>query len=141
MGGSGRPAGRALAASYADEYNTAFARPGGPVRERRDSIAAACEAAGREPIPFSVMTPVIAGRDEADLQCARDALGAVPRHGRRRAAGDPPEGWHRRARSSRSPSSCACYEEPAVRVLCQHLPHDDLEFVQILGRELAPLVA
>ena len=29
----------------------------------------------------------------------------------------------------------------ASRVLCQHQPHDDLEFVELLGRELAPLVA
>ena len=27
------------------------------------------------------------------------------------------------------------------RVLCQHMPQDDLEFVEILGRELAALVA
>ena len=36
------------------------------VRERRANIAAACEKAGREPIPFSVMTTAVVGADEAE---------------------------------------------------------------------------
>ena len=36
------------------------------VRERRANIAAACEKAGREPIPFSVMTTAVIGADEAE---------------------------------------------------------------------------
>src|SRR5919206_4802272 len=53
MGGNAGPRAAALAARFADEYNTVFATPD-EVRERRGRIVAACERAGREPIPFSV---------------------------------------------------------------------------------------
>ena len=55
VGGSARPRGAALAARWADEYNTVFASPQ-ECRERREAIAAACREQGREPIPLSVMT-------------------------------------------------------------------------------------
>jgi alkanesulfonate monooxygenase SsuD/methylene tetrahydromethanopterin reductase-like flavin-dependent oxidoreductase (luciferase family) len=64
MGGSAGPRAARLAAAYADEYNTVDPTPG-QVRERSGAIAAACEKAGREPIPFSVMFPLgddVAGR-------------------------------------------------------------------------------
>src|SRR5579863_2123776 len=67
MGGAAGPLAARLAASYADEYNTAFATLD-DVRERRARIVEACEAIGRDPIPFSLMTPVVIGRDQADLQ-------------------------------------------------------------------------
>jgi alkanesulfonate monooxygenase SsuD/methylene tetrahydromethanopterin reductase-like flavin-dependent oxidoreductase (luciferase family) len=54
MGGSAGPRAARLAGAYADEYNTVDPTVE-QVRERRTAIAAACEKAGREPIPFSVM--------------------------------------------------------------------------------------
>src|SRR4051812_40352143 len=57
MGGNAGPRAARLAARFADEYNTVFPTLA-QIRERRASIVAACEAAGREPIPFSVMTPI-----------------------------------------------------------------------------------
>jgi alkanesulfonate monooxygenase SsuD/methylene tetrahydromethanopterin reductase-like flavin-dependent oxidoreductase (luciferase family) len=54
MGGSAGPRAARLAATYADEYNTVNPSVE-EVRERRAAIAAACERAGRAPIPFSVM--------------------------------------------------------------------------------------
>ena len=57
MGGVAGPRAARLAARWADEYNTAFASPE-QVRERKTRIGAACEAAGREPIPFPVMPPL-----------------------------------------------------------------------------------
>jgi alkanesulfonate monooxygenase SsuD/methylene tetrahydromethanopterin reductase-like flavin-dependent oxidoreductase (luciferase family) len=56
MGGAAGPRAARLAAAYADEYNTVMPSVE-EARERRAAIAAACERAGREPIPFSVMTP------------------------------------------------------------------------------------
>ena len=44
-------------------------------RERKANIDAACEKAGREPIPFTVMTTCVIGADEADY----DARGARSR--------------------------------------------------------------
>lgn len=140
MGGAAGPLAARLAARWADEYNTAFADVGA-ARERRERIAEACEAIDREPIPFSVMTPVIVGTDEADLRAR------VTRSARFRGMdgeallSDPPEGWivgtlEQAAERLRELGSAG-----VSRVLCQHLPHDDLEFVEILGGELAPLVA
>ena len=60
MGGNAGPRAAALAARWADEYNTAFATLDElvPMKARVD---AACEASGREPIPFSLMTGVLVG--------------------------------------------------------------------------------
>jgi alkanesulfonate monooxygenase SsuD/methylene tetrahydromethanopterin reductase-like flavin-dependent oxidoreductase (luciferase family) len=54
MGGGAGPRAARLAAAYADEYNTVNPTAD-EVRERRAAIVAACEKAGREPIPFTVM--------------------------------------------------------------------------------------
>jgi F420-dependent oxidoreductase-like protein len=54
LGGSAGPRGAALAARWADEYNTTFTTPE-EARERRERIARACEQAGREMITFSAM--------------------------------------------------------------------------------------
>ncbi len=137
MGGAAGPLAARLAASYADEYNTAFASVE-EVRERRDRIHRACEAAGREPIPFSLMTPVVVGADDADLR-ARIARSAQFR----RVDPDmvlketPPE-WIVGTVEQVAEQLLALKEAGVSRVLCQHLPPDDLEFVELLGRELAP---
>jgi F420-dependent oxidoreductase-like protein len=57
VGGSGGPRGLALAAKWADEYNTPFASVD-RCRELRGRLDDACEKAGREPIPLSLMTPL-----------------------------------------------------------------------------------
>ena len=64
-GGNAGPRAARLAARFADEYNTVMPTLD-EVRERRANIAAACEKAGREPIPFSVMTTAVIGADEAE---------------------------------------------------------------------------
>jgi F420-dependent oxidoreductase-like protein len=57
VGGSAKPRGAALAARWADEYNTVYPSPD-EARERRERIAAACQAAGRETLTFSAMLPL-----------------------------------------------------------------------------------
>jgi alkanesulfonate monooxygenase SsuD/methylene tetrahydromethanopterin reductase-like flavin-dependent oxidoreductase (luciferase family) len=127
-------------ASYADEYNTAFATLD-EVRERRARIVEACAAIGREPIPFSLMTPVVIGRDEEDLR-ARVAH-AAPFRGmdadavRGAAAG----GWIVGTLEQAAAQLRELAAAGVSRVLCQHGPADDLDFVEIIGRELAPMVA
>jgi F420-dependent oxidoreductase-like protein len=54
LGGRAGPRAAALAARWADEYNTAMPTVE-EARERRDRIARACEQAGREMITFSAM--------------------------------------------------------------------------------------
>jgi F420-dependent oxidoreductase-like protein len=105
LGGRAGPRAAALAARWADEYNTAMATVE-ECRERRDRIAAACREIGREPIPFSVMGSFWVGLDP-------DALVELLRE----------------------------YEAAGVeRVMLQHLRHDDLGVVELIGREVIPAV-
>jgi alkanesulfonate monooxygenase SsuD/methylene tetrahydromethanopterin reductase-like flavin-dependent oxidoreductase (luciferase family) len=55
VGGSGGPRSLKLAAQWADEYNTPFASPD-ECRELRGRLDDACEAAGRQRLPLSLMT-------------------------------------------------------------------------------------
>jgi alkanesulfonate monooxygenase SsuD/methylene tetrahydromethanopterin reductase-like flavin-dependent oxidoreductase (luciferase family) len=156
MGGVAGPLAARLAASYADEYNTVFAPSREPssstdaldavytagtvVRDRREKILAACEAAGREPIAFSVMTPTVVGMDEQDLQ-ARAARTAEFRGMDPDVVLAQPEGWLVGTVDQVAEQLHVLRELGVNRVLCQMLPHDDLDFVAILGQELAPQVA
>ncbi len=140
MGGTAGPRSCALAARFADEYNTVFPSPA-EVRERRSRVVEACERAGREPMPFSIMTAVIAGADrhEVDERLARVA--------RRRGdnpdalAADPPPGWVIGTVDEVEGRLRELRDAGVSRIMCQHLDHDDLELVALLGRELAPRLA
>jgi F420-dependent oxidoreductase-like protein len=138
LGGAAGPRAARLAARYADEYNTVMPTLE-EIAERRGRIAAACEAAGRDPIPFSVMTTALIGADEADLRRRADELAAW-----RMDPVDPaalPETWiagtlHQVVDRLRA------YEAAGVsRIYLQHLHHRDLETVELIGRELVPAVA
>ena len=140
MGGNAGPRSCALAARFADEYNTIYPTLA-DVRERRENVVAACERAGREPIPFSIMTSVIAGADARDL---RDRLARVARarwDGPDALIADPPRGWIIGVVDEVAQRLQALRDAGVARVMCQHLAHEDLEFIAMLGDELAPLVA
>lgn len=64
MGGAAGPRAARLAARWADEYNTVMPTLE-EAAERKARIDAACAAAGRAPIPFSMMGPVEIGPDMA----------------------------------------------------------------------------
>jgi F420-dependent oxidoreductase-like protein len=140
MGGTAGPRSSALAARFADEYNTVFPTVA-EVRERRQRVDESCARAGREPIPFSVMTTVIAGADEEDLR--RRVTRIAQEHGLDADAllAEPPSGWVVGVVARAAEQLGALRDAGVSRVLCQHLAHDDLEFVALLGGELAPLVA
>jgi F420-dependent oxidoreductase-like protein len=67
LGGAAGPRAARLAARYADEYNTVM-----PTLEeaadRKARIDAACAAAGREPIPFSMMGPMPGEANDATIE-------------------------------------------------------------------------
>jgi F420-dependent oxidoreductase-like protein len=127
MGGNAGPRASALAARWADEYNTVYGTLE-QCRERRAKIAAACERAGREPIPFSLMTGVVVGADRADL----DARARRQAPGEAFITGTPAEAIEQ----------LEALEEAGVeRIMLQHLLHDDLEMVELIGREIIPAVA
>ncbi|HLI58898.1 MAG TPA: TIGR03560 family F420-dependent LLM class oxidoreductase [Solirubrobacteraceae bacterium] len=140
MGGDAGPRGARLAAAYADEYNTAFATLE-EIRERRERIADACATAGREMLRFSVMTGVVVAEDGAALaaRCARlEARAHLPQGS---LLGDAPEGWIVGTVEDVGEQLGALRDAGVDRVMCQHLLHDELEPVALLGERVAPLVA
>ena len=140
LGGHARPRGVRLAARYADEYNSTFSTPA-ECAERRARVAAACEEAGREPIPFSLMTVCVVGRDPGEVverirrQSAvtgRDEDPAAVLAQENKLIGTVDEVVAR----------LRAYADAGVeRVYLQHLDHTDLEMVRLIGAEIVPSVA
>jgi alkanesulfonate monooxygenase SsuD/methylene tetrahydromethanopterin reductase-like flavin-dependent oxidoreductase (luciferase family) len=133
--GSAGPRAARLAARFADEYKTLMPTLD-EVRERRAKIAAACEKAGREPIPFSVMTTTVVGADEAEYDERMRELEAWT-GGRN----ENPETMIL-GTVERVVARLKEYEEAGVeRIFLQHLAHRDTEMVELIGREIVPAVA
>ena len=138
LGGSAGPRSVALAARFADEYNTPFPTLD-DVRTRREAVDRACEQAGRDPLPFSIMTGVVVGADEPEL---RDRAGRLTeRTGIPDVAAEPPAGWIVGTADAAAEQLTALKEAGVSRVLCQHLLHDDLDAVALIGDRLARAVA
>ena len=120
MGGAAGPRAARLAARYADEYNTVMPTLE-EITERKANIDAACEKAGREPIPFTVMTGAVIGADEAELRAPRrraeglGGRGAGPvdlDRGHGRAGRGAAEGVRGGGRLAASTSSTSCTATP-----------------------------
>lgn len=139
LGGNAGPRGAGLAVRFADEYNTPEPTLA-DVIERRSRIERACHEAGRAPIPFSIMTGVVVGSDEPDLQArlrrVGEEIGADPGTLRR----EPPSGWIVGLIGEVQERLVALRDAGVSRVMCMQPLHDDLEAVALLGGELAPLV-
>ncbi len=145
VGGAAGKRGARIAARWADEYNTVGVGPD-ECRARRERVAAACEAAGRDPasLRFSLMTGALVGRDEAVLHERARALAELQGQGGR----DPGElvaelrssGWVAGALDDAEDQLRALAEAGVDRVMCQLLLHTDVDQVAVIGRELAPLV-
>jgi alkanesulfonate monooxygenase SsuD/methylene tetrahydromethanopterin reductase-like flavin-dependent oxidoreductase (luciferase family) len=140
LGGNAGARGAELAARFADEYNTP--EPAlDEVVARRARIVSACEQAGREPIPFSVMTGLVVGSDDRDLDSRLRRVGQIagadPTLLRRR----PPRGWIVGRVTEAAEQLRALRDAGVSRVMCQQPAYDDLEAVALLGEQLAPLVA
>jgi F420-dependent oxidoreductase-like protein len=140
IGGRAGPRSAALAARYADEYNTPFATPD-DVRERKARVDRACERAGREPIPFSVMTGVIVGADPGQVRDRVTRLAGLQGADANALLANPPHGWVVGTVEEAVEQLTALREAGVSRVMCQHLLHDDLEAVALLGDELAAPLA
>jgi F420-dependent oxidoreductase-like protein len=132
MGGNARPRSAALAARYADEYNTPFPTLV-EVQERHGRISAACAAAGRESMPFSIMTGFVVGTDAADLSVRLRRLSALRGEDAEAFAAGPPPGWVVGTLDEAAQQLIALRDAGVSRVMCQHLLHDDLEAVALLG--------
>ncbi|HET8978741.1 MAG TPA: TIGR03560 family F420-dependent LLM class oxidoreductase [Solirubrobacteraceae bacterium] len=140
MGGSGGPRSLALAARYADEYNSPFASLA-VARARIDQINAACEQAGRDPLPFSIMTGVLVAESDAELRDRARRLGERIGSDPDGLLSDPPEGWIVGTVDGAVSQLGALRDAGVHRVMCQNLLHDDLEVPALIGERLAPAVA
>jgi len=131
VGGRAKPRSVAVAVRYADEYNTVVPSLE-EARERCRIVCDAARAAGREPLRFSMMTTAVIGRDEAEAEERRQAWLESTR------AGVVP---HMVGTVEQVAQTLRAYEAVGVeRVMVQHLVHEDLEMVKLLG-ELARSLA
>jgi alkanesulfonate monooxygenase SsuD/methylene tetrahydromethanopterin reductase-like flavin-dependent oxidoreductase (luciferase family) len=131
VGGKAKPRTVQAAARFADEYNTVVPTLG-EARQRSLTVRQAPRPAGREPLTFSTLIGCVIGRDETEAQ---DRLHL----------------WHESSRLAHEPQlvgsveqvteALAQYEAVGVdRAMLQHLVHEDLETVALLG-ELAKNLA
>jgi alkanesulfonate monooxygenase SsuD/methylene tetrahydromethanopterin reductase-like flavin-dependent oxidoreductase (luciferase family) len=138
MGGNAGPRSAALAARFADEYNTPFASLE-QIRQRKASIDEACERAGREPIPFSAMLGVALGTDSAEVEKrARRVAGATGRDASD-FLGGPPQGWIVGTLEQAAEQLAPLREAGVSRVMCNQFVEPEVEQVARLG-ELASLI-
>jgi alkanesulfonate monooxygenase SsuD/methylene tetrahydromethanopterin reductase-like flavin-dependent oxidoreductase (luciferase family) len=141
MGGIAGPRGSRLAALYADEYNTVYATPA-QARERAANLAAAAEAVGRNrPLPLSVMTTTIIGADQADLDARVAAVAGARGVSAEELLATANPAWVIGTVEQAAEQLNALAEAGVSRVMCQHFAHTDVEFVRLLGRDLAPRLA
>jgi len=134
LGGVAGPRSARLAARFADEYNTVFPSLEA-VTERKARLDAACTEVDRDPLPLSIMTGCLLGRDEAELRerAARLKDGSG-------AEGDL-DAWMEGLRAEwvigtveQAAERLAAYTEVGVsRFMLQHQLHDDLDMVTLLG--------
>jgi alkanesulfonate monooxygenase SsuD/methylene tetrahydromethanopterin reductase-like flavin-dependent oxidoreductase (luciferase family) len=144
VGGSGKPGTVGPAVRWANEYNTTGASPE-VCRERRETLDRACERAGRDPatLPLSLMRTCIVGSDEADVR------EHVARYIETYEPGSSVDEFlrgldeaHLIGTVDTVAERLSRYEQAGVtRVMLQHLVHEDLAMVEVIGRELAPAVA
>jgi alkanesulfonate monooxygenase SsuD/methylene tetrahydromethanopterin reductase-like flavin-dependent oxidoreductase (luciferase family) len=138
VGGVGKRRTVELAARWADEYNTPFASLD-EVRERKAKVDEACAAAGREPIPFSLMTGCLVGLDREELREKAAALAYATGVDAWLAA--PPEAWIVGTVDEVAARLAELRDAGLARVMLQHLLHTDLGTVELIGRRLAPALA
>jgi F420-dependent oxidoreductase-like protein len=139
IGGNAGPRSAALAARYADEYNTVFATPD-EVSQRRATVERACEDAGREPLPFSLMTGAVLGRDRRELQDRARRLTELTGGDAASFLAEPPSGWIVGTLEDAAAQIAALGDAGVHRIMCQHLLHDDLDAVELIGSELPALL-
>lgn len=137
MGGNAGPRGARLAATYADEYNTPFPTVQ-DIERRKAQIDRACEQAGRDPIPFSIMTAVVLGVDSSELAERLRRLAEKMGADAEALAASPPEAWIVGTLEDAAEQLAIRRDAGVSRVMCQHLLHDDIDAVALLGAELAP---
>ena len=132
MGGGGKHRTPKLAARYASEFNTPFV-PLDFFTKQCDRVRAACDDIGRtDPMVYSAALIVCAGRDEAEVARRAAAIGREPGELRQNgAAGTVDEVAATLRRWA---------DAGAERIYLQVLDLDDLDHLDLIAHEIAPLL-
>jgi alkanesulfonate monooxygenase SsuD/methylene tetrahydromethanopterin reductase-like flavin-dependent oxidoreductase (luciferase family) len=129
VGGRAKPRTIRAAVAHADEYNTTFPTVE-EARERKRALDEAALAAGREPLRFSMMTGCVVGSDAAELKTRLTAYKELTGNDSPPLSGTV-EALVEQLRE---------YEDAGVeRAMLQHLVHEDVRMVQVLGELAARL--
>jgi alkanesulfonate monooxygenase SsuD/methylene tetrahydromethanopterin reductase-like flavin-dependent oxidoreductase (luciferase family) len=142
VGGSAKPGTAGPAVRFADEYNALFGTLD-EARQRKQLLDEACARGGRDPstLRYSLMAPCVIGRNEQEVSESAQRIGArfgrSPEEVLERYREHGPVGTIEQAVERLKQIEEIGYE----RVMLQHLAHDDLDTVALIGRELAPAVA
>jgi alkanesulfonate monooxygenase SsuD/methylene tetrahydromethanopterin reductase-like flavin-dependent oxidoreductase (luciferase family) len=142
VGGSAKAGTAVPAVRFADEYNALFGTLD-DARARRQLLDEACERGGRDPstLRYSLMAPCVIGRNEQEVTASARRIaarfGRDPKEVLERYREHGPVGTIAQAVERLKQIEEIGYE----RVMLQHLAHDDLDTVALIGRELAPAVA
>ena len=143
VGGHGGARSARIAARWADEYNV-YSRTPDQCRAMRARVAEAWEREGRDAatLRFSLMTGVVVGEDRDEVH--RRAAAVIKRSNE----DADPEAWIADNEAlvagtvDQVVGKLQDLEAAGVdRVMLQHLVHEDLDTVELLGRQVAPAVA
>lgn len=139
IGGRAGPRSAALAARFADEYNTLGAGPD-EVASRREDLDRACDEVGRDPatLRYSVMAGVLVAETEAGVRDkARTLLAHTGNDTDVDEFLDARRGQWVMGTPDQAAEVIAAYADSGVdRIMLQHLVHTDLDLVEVVGREL-----
>jgi len=134
VGGAAGPRSARLAAKWADEYNTVYVTPD-EGRERRRGLDEACRAEGRDPqtLRFSMMTGFVIGADEDEVSARTERLAEW---------GTPPADSWIVGTPDQFNARLREYEAAGIEaVMLQHNLFEDFEALELIGREVIPVLA
>lgn len=138
MGGNAGPRSAGLAVRFADEYNTPFPSLD-QIKRRKANIDQACENAGREPIPFSIMAGAVLGADSAEVERRARVVAGATGQDAGQLMRDPPHGWIVGTLEQAAEQLAPIREAGVSRVMCNQFVEPEVEQVARLG-ELAALL-
>jgi alkanesulfonate monooxygenase SsuD/methylene tetrahydromethanopterin reductase-like flavin-dependent oxidoreductase (luciferase family) len=129
VGGRAKPRTVRAAIRYADEYNTVFPTVA-EADERRRILDEAAREAGREPLRFSIMIGCLVGRDQGEVEAR------LARYAELVSPEPPPIS----GTVDQVVEQLRAYEAVGVeRAMLQHLVHEDVDMVTVLGDVAARL--
>jgi F420-dependent oxidoreductase-like protein len=143
IGGSGGPRSLRIAARFASEYNTTQGTSA-ELADLRGRLDAACAKRDRDPasLPLSLMTTWIVAETREGVVDYASRLSAWQGKGDDggRFLAEAPDSWIVGTVEEAVDQLRALHGAGVTRVMAQHLLHRDIEAIELIGREVAPLI-